>query len=122
MTGHAKGPRLLLSWLNWALGVWLLAATFLLSTRSELVRAEDAVAGIAIAVLAYTSAVARPMPGLSWSVAIAGLWTVIVNTGAMTVPRWNGVIVGAVVASLGAANAVYRATHADRLPFLDPHT
>ena len=41
-----------LSWLNWALGLWLLAATFLLSTRSELVRAEDAVAGIAIAVLA----------------------------------------------------------------------
>src|SRR5215813_10805325 len=113
-----------LSWLNWALGVWLLAATFLLSTRSELVRAEDAVAGIAIAVLAYTSAVARPMPGLSWSVAIAGLWTVIVNTGAMTMPmpRWNGVIVGAVVASLGAANAVYRSTHADRLSFLDPRT
>jgi len=104
-----------LSWLNWALGVWLLAATFLLSTRSELVRAEDAVAGIAIAVLAYTSAVARPMPGLSWSVAIAGLWTVIVNTGAMTVPRWNGVIVGAVVAGLGAANGLYRTGHAHPL-------
>jgi len=104
-----------LSWTNWALGVWLIAATFLISTRSELVRAEEAVAGTAIAVLAFTSAVARPTPGLSWSVAAAGLWTVIVSSGAMTTPRLNGVIVGSLVAALGAANALYRSGHGHQL-------
>jgi hypothetical protein len=108
-----------LSWLNWGLGVWLLAATFLISTRSETVRAEEAVAAVAITVLAFASAVSRPTPGLSWSVAAAGLWTVIVNSGGMTVPRWNALIVGAIVAALGTANALYRSGHADhdhRLP------
>jgi hypothetical protein len=100
-----------LSWLNWALGVWLVAATFVLTTGNETVRAEEAVAGIAIAVLAYTSAV-RPTPGLSWSVAIAGLWAVIVNSGVMmTKPRLNAVIVGALVAVLGGLNALYRSHH-----------
>jgi len=109
-----------LSWMNWSLGVWLVVAAFLLSTRSDFVRAEEAVAGIAIAVLAFTSAVGQPAPGLSWSVAVAGLWTVIVNSGTMTVPRWNAVIVGALVAVLGATNALYRSGHAHRLP-LRPH-
>jgi len=98
-----------LSWMNWALGVWLLAAAVVLTTRNEFVRAEEAVAGIAIALLAYTSAVTQPTRGLSWTVAAAGLWTVIVNSGAMmTTPRLNAVIVGALVAALGAANALYR--------------
>jgi hypothetical protein len=30
-------------------------------------------------------------------------------------PRWNGVIVGAVVAALGAANGLYRTSHTHRL-------
>jgi hypothetical protein len=109
-----------LSWLNWALGVWLLVATLLISTRSEAVRAEEAVAAIAITVLAFASAVSRPTPGLSWAVAAAGLWTVIVNSGAMTVPRWNAVIVGALVAAFGTANALYRSGHGHQLHFR-PH-
>ena len=105
-----------LSWMNWGLGIWLVVAAFLLSTRNDFVRAEEAVAGIAIAVLAFTSAVGQPAPGLSWAVAGAGLWTVIVNSGTMTVPRWNAVIVGALVTALGAANALYRSGHGHRLP------
>jgi len=104
-----------LSWTNWALGVWLIAAAFLISTRSDFVRAEEAVAGIAIAVLAFASAVTRPTPGISWSVAVAGLWTVIVNAGGMTVPKWNALIVGVVVTILGAANALYRSGHGHQL-------
>jgi hypothetical protein len=108
-----------LSWMNWALGVWLLAAAIMLTTRNEFVRAEELVAGIAIALLAYTSAVTRPTRGLSWSVAATGLWTVIVNSGAMmTTPRLNGVIVGALVAVLGAANALYRSGHGHSRVFL----
>jgi hypothetical protein len=100
-----------LSWANWALGVWLIAAAFLISTRNDFVRAEEAVAGIAIAVLAYASAVARPNSGLSWSVAVVGLWTVIVNAGGMTLPKWNALGVGLVVTTLAAANALYRSGH-----------
>jgi hypothetical protein len=100
-----------LSWANWALGVWLITAAILISTRSDFVRAEEAVAGVAIAVLAFASAVARPTPGISWSIAMVGIWTVIVNAGGMTAPKWNALIVGLVVTALGAANALYRSGH-----------
>jgi hypothetical protein len=97
-----------LSWINLILGVWLIVSAIVLSAGNAAITAEESVAGIMIAVLAYASSVGRPAPGVSWSVAIAGLWTVIVNYGVLTSPRLNATIVGALVVVLGTANAIYR--------------
>ena len=74
--------------------------------------AAEGAAGVIISVLAYASAVGRPNAGISWSVAVAGLWTVIVNFGAHTAATSNAMIVGLIVLLLGSANAIYR--HAPR--------
>ena len=97
-----------LSWINVSLGVWLMVTAFALSAGDGPIMAQESVAGIMIAVLAYASAVGPPSPGISWSVAIAGLWTVIVNYGVLTPPRLNATIVGAIVILLGAGNAIHR--------------
>jgi len=99
-----------LSWINFLLGVWLTIAAFVLPTRTGPVMASEGVAGIMIAVLAYASAVGRPNAGVSWSVAIAGLWTVIVSYGVRTTATSNAAVVGLVVLLLGTANAIYRHT------------
>ena len=77
------------SWINFLMGVWLTIAAFALSARTGSVMAAEGVAGVVIAVLAYASAVARPNAAVSWSVAIAGLWTLIVNFGAHTPATLN---------------------------------
>ena len=99
------------SWINLALGVWLIAAALILSTRSGIVRAEEAIAGVLIAVLSYVSSVGRPSPAISWTVACAGIWTIILNSGAFTAPRMNAMIVGATVTIMAALNAVSRRHH-----------
>jgi len=96
-----------LSWINFALGVWLLTASFALA-RTGPFMAEESVAGVAIAVLAYAAAVARPHPGVSWGVALAGLWTFIANYGALTTAKTNAMVVGLAVLVLGTANAIHR--------------
>jgi len=96
------------SWINVALGSWLIAAALLLSTRSGAVRAEEAIAGVLIAVLSYVSSVGVPSPAMSWTVAGAGIWTVILNSGAFIAPRTNAMVVGAVVAILAVSNAMSR--------------
>jgi hypothetical protein len=98
------------SWINFLMGVWLTIAAFALSARTGSVMAAEGVAGVVIAVLAYASAVARPNAAVSWSVAIAGLWTLIVNFGAHTPATLNATVVGLVVLVLGSANAIYRHT------------
>jgi hypothetical protein len=97
-----------LSWINVSLGVWLMVTAFALSAGDAPIMAQESVAGIMIAVLAYASAVGPPSPGISCSVAIAGLWTLIVNYGVLTPPRLNATIVGAIVILLGAGNAIHR--------------
>lgn len=96
-----------LSWINLVLGVWLIAAAFALPGRSGPGMAEEAVPGIAVIVLAYVAAVGRPRQGISWSVAFAGLWILVVNFGAFTPSTLNAMIVGLLVLVLGAANAIY---------------
>ena len=96
-----------LSWINLVLGVWLIAAAFALPGRTGPVMAEEAVPGIAVIVLAYVSAVGRPRQGISWSVALAGLWILVVNYGAFTPSKVNAMIVGLLVLALGTVNAIY---------------
>ena len=96
-----------LSWINFLLGLWLIVAAFALPVRTGPVMAEESVAGIVVVVLAYASAVGRPRRGISWSVAIAGLWILIVNYGAVTPSKVNAMLVGLLVLGLGTANAVY---------------
>jgi hypothetical protein len=103
-------PMKALSWLNFLLGVWLTIAAFALSAGTGSVMAAEGVAGVVISVLAYASAVGRPNAAISWSVAVAGLWTLIVNYGAHTAATLNATIVGLVVLVLGSANAIHRHT------------
>ena len=95
-----------LSWMNFVLGLWLLVAAFVLPGRTGAVMAEESVAGIAVMVLAYTAAVSHPRTGTSWSVAIAGVWILIVNYAMLSASTMNATIVGALVLGLGTANAV----------------
>jgi|KBSSwiStaDraftv2_1062776.scaffolds.fasta_scaffold520200_2 hypothetical protein len=96
-----------LSWINVVLGLWLIVAAFTLPVRTGPGMAEEAVAGIVVVVLAYASAVGRPRPGISWSVAIAGLWILVVSYGVVTPSQLNARVVGALVFGLGTANAMY---------------
>ena len=99
-----------LSWINFLLGVWLTIAAFALPAQTGSTMAAEGAAGVIICVLAYASAVARPNAGISWSVAAAGLWTLIVNYGAHTAATSNAMIVGLLVIVLGSVNAIYRHT------------
>jgi hypothetical protein len=108
MIHHGRGcPLKALSWINFVLGLWLIVAAFALPGKTGAVMAEESVAGIAVVVLAYVSAVGRPRPGISWSVATAALWILIVNYDAVTPSKVNAMIVGLIVLVLGTANAMY---------------
>jgi hypothetical protein len=95
-----------LSWINFILGLWLMVAAFVLPGRTGPVMAEESVAGIAVMVLAYTAVVGHPTAGVSWSVAIAGLWILIVNYAMVTPSTVNAMVVGFLVLGLGTANAI----------------
>ena len=95
-----------LSWINFLLGLWLIVAAFAIPVRTGSVMAAESIAGIVVVVLAYASAVGRPRPGISWSVAIAGLW-IVVNSGMVTPSKLNAMLVGLLVFGLGTANAIY---------------
>src|SRR3954468_23696036 len=99
-----------LSWINFLLGVWLTIAGFALPPKTGSTMAAESAAGVIICVLAYASAVGRPNAGVSWSVAVAGLWTLIVSYGAHTSATLNATIVGLAVLALGSANPLYRHT------------
>jgi len=100
-----------LSWTNFILGLWLIVAGFVLSTAARPVMSEEIILGIIIAVLAAISA-GRQAAGVSWVVALAGLWTLIapavINYGGLAASRTNDVTVGIIVLILGVADAVYR--------------
>lgn len=96
-----------LSWINFFLGLWLIVAAFALPVRTGPVTAEESVAGIVVVVLAYASAVGLARAGISWTVALAGLWILVVNYGGVTPSRVNAILVGFLVLALGTANAIY---------------
>ena len=91
-----------LSWINFLLGLWLIVAAFAIPVRTGSVMAAESIAGIVDA-----SAVGRPRPGISWSVAIAGLWIVVASWGMVTPSKLNAMLVGLLVFGLGTANAIY---------------
>jgi hypothetical protein len=97
----------LLSWVNFTLGLWLIIAAFTLPGTTGPGTAAEGVAGIIVAVLAYTSGVERPRPAVSWSVAVAGLWILIISYGPVTPSKVNAMLVGALVVVVGTANAMY---------------
>ena len=97
-----------LSWINFLLGLWLLTAAVAFANGSGRVLAGESIAGVVIMVLAYASAVGRPHEGISWGVAFAGLWALIVDYAVHTDPRSHAVLVGCLVVVLGTANAIYR--------------
>ena len=97
-----------LSWINFLLGLWLLVAAVMFATGSGRMLAGESIAGVVIMVLAYASAVGQPHEGISWGVAFAGLWAVLVDYAVHTDPRSHALAVGVLVAVLSAANAVYR--------------
>ena len=61
-----------LSWINFVLGLWLIAAGAAMSMAARPVMAAEIVLGIIIAGLAVIAAV-RPSSLASWCVALAGL-------------------------------------------------
>jgi len=101
-----------LSWINFLLGVWLLAAGVAFSAGGGRMMAGESVAAVLIIVLAYASAVAPPHPGISWGVALAGLWAMLVDYVVHANPRSHAALLGLAVTVFGALNAFYRHTHA----------
>lgn len=102
-----------LSWTNFVLGLWLVLAPFALfySGTSAAVW-EDIIVGLLIAVFAFWRAYGpetEGMKGVSWVVAVLGVWSIIApfafGYSGETVAVWNDVVVGLVVAAL----ATYRA-------------
>ena len=96
-----------LSWINVGLGLWLIVSAFVLPVRTGPVMAEESVAGIVVVMLAYAAAIGRPRPGISWSVVIAGVWILVVNSGMVTPSNVNAMLVGLLVVGIGTANALY---------------
>jgi len=99
-----------LSWINFVLGLCLIAAGLALSTATRSVRGEQIVLGVVIAGLA-ASATIKPSAIVSWLIAAAGLWTLVatamINYTGMRMSRGTDIIIGIVVLALGMTNALY---------------
>jgi len=115
------------SWTNVLLGLWLLIAPFTLGyPHLGAAVTSDVLAGLVIASLAFWRAVGAESPsmtGVSWVVALGGLWVLsapfLLGYAAVAAAVANDVLVGLVVASLGT----YRAARpAPRMPHdMQPH-
>jgi hypothetical protein len=101
------------TWISFLLGLWLIAAGFILSSGARPVMTEEIVVGIVIACLALAATVTESAV-LNWLIAVAGLWTLIapaaVSYVGMHTSRANDIVVGIVVLVLGVANALNRQT------------
>src|SRR4051812_21914657 len=97
-------PMKVLSWINVLLGLWLLGAAIAFSSASGPALAGQSIAAVLIIVLAYASAVARPHPGISWGVTLAGLWALLVDYALHADPRSHATLVAVAVVALGAVN------------------
>ena len=101
-----------LSWTNVVLGLWLLISPFALG-YSGTAATEDIIVGILIAAFALWRALGEEteaMKGVSWTVAILGVWAIIapfaLGYTAISVAVWNDVIVGLIVAVLAVARSL----------------
>lgn len=101
-----------LSWTNFVLGLWLLISPFTLSYGGTAAM-EDIVVGTLIAALALWRALGEEtegMKGVSWTVAILGIWAIIapfaLGYTAISVAVWNDVIVGLIVSVLAFARSL----------------
>ena len=100
------------SGLNIVLGVWMIIASFVLGYSGTTIALwNDIIVGVIILLLAW-SRVANPdrMTAESWINAVLGLWLIaapfILGYSAATAALWNSIIVGVVVAVLGAWSAI----------------
>ena len=108
-----------LSWANFVLGLWLIAAPFALVYRGiQAALWEDVVAGFLIAVFSLwqaTSTKAEQTESANWIVGALGLWALIspyvLHFSATTMALWNNVIVGAVVAIFAIWLTAYSVRH-----------
>lgn len=101
-----------LSWTNFVLGLWLLISPFTLG-YGGIAATEDIIVGILIAAFALWRALGEDtegMKGVSWTVAVLGLWAIIapfaLGYTAIALAVWNDVIVGLIVATLAFVRAL----------------
>lgn len=99
---------------NLLLGLWLIAAPFVLSYGAAHARANDIVLGIIIATLAAIRVFgAYRSAWISWVNMLAGLWLIIapfaLGYSGIMHPLWNDIIVGILVAGFALWSAL--ATH-----------
>ena len=103
-----------LSWTNFVLGLWLLFAPLTLAySNTAAALWEDLLVGILIAALALWRALGaetREMAGVSWIVAVLGIWVLnapsALGYAGIAAAFWNDMIVGLVVAVLGTVRAL----------------
>ncbi|MFQ5846915.1 MAG: SPW repeat protein [Candidatus Methylomirabilales bacterium] len=99
-----------ISWTNCVLGLWLAVAPFTLDYAGNRTALwEDVIVGLLIAAFAFWRAVGPEtagMAGVSWTVAILGLWALfapfLLAYSGIAAATLNDVIVGVVVAALAA--------------------
>jgi hypothetical protein len=109
-----------ISWVNVALGVWLVIAAFALPHSSGAAITEDVVAGSVVALASLWAARAfRPTVSLiaSWMVALTGLWILsapfVLGYEGARPSVVNQVLIGCAVAVLGALNTRRKAALID---------
>jgi hypothetical protein len=103
-----------LSWSNVVLGLWLIAAPFAMGySAGHGAVAEDFLLGTGIAVLAMWRAIGADsagMRGVSWTVALAGLWVAIapfaLGYSGVAGAAANEVTVGLLVSTFGTIRAL----------------
>ena len=103
-----------LSWIVALFGLWELLSPFILGYTGVTVAVWDAVIlGVVVIVLALWSALSNSTGSeraLDWINAIIGLWFIVapfvLGFSTMAVVLWNSIIVGIVIALLGAWSAL----------------
>jgi hypothetical protein len=107
------------SWTDFVLGLWLIVAPFALGYGSVgRGRGEDVLFGVLIAGFALWRSLINddsPMVGVSWIVALAGLWVLFapfaLGYSAVGAAVTNDVIVGAIVFVLGVWQSLSHPHH-----------
>lgn len=96
---------------NLLLGLWLIAAPFVLTYASANARGNDIILGLLIATMAaFRVFGAYGRAWLSWANALLGVWLVVapwvLGYSSLMHPTWNDVIVGILVIVLGVWSAL----------------
>jgi uncharacterized membrane protein YGL010W len=109
-----------ISWVNGALGVWLVIAAFALPHASGAAITEDVVAGSLVALASVWAARAyRPTVSLiaSWTVALTGLWILcapfVLGYERARPAVIDEIVVGVAIAALAVVNTRHKAAVVD---------